>query len=98
MDTIDWLLDADPAVSWQALRDLTDAPPARSAAVRARVAHEGIAAAIFAAQGSDGAWHRADAPDWLPTLFTMQLLRATGVDPADPVVRAAVDRLAAGFR
>ena len=27
---------------------------------------------------------RADAPDWLPTLFTMLLLRSTGVDRADP--------------
>ena len=28
MDTLDWLLDADPAIRWQAMRDLTDAPAA----------------------------------------------------------------------
>ena len=28
MDTVDWLLDSDPAISWQARRDLTDATPA----------------------------------------------------------------------
>ena len=49
-------------------------------------------------RAADGAWHRAGAPDWLPTLFTVQLLRATGVDPADPRVVSAVERSRTGFR
>lgn len=98
MDALDWLLDSGPAIRWQAMRDLTDASPDAIAGERARVPHEGIGARILAAQGADGAWHRAETPDWLPTLFTMQLLRATGVDPVDPDVTAAVERLAAGFR
>jgi hypothetical protein len=98
MDTLDWLLDSDPAIRWQAMRDLTDASPEADAAERARVAKEGVGATILASQGADGAWHRADAPDWLPTLFTFQLLRATGVDRADPAVDAAVARLEAGYR
>lgn len=99
MDTIDWLLasDSDPAIRWQAMRDLTDASPQEVAAERARVPREGVAAEVLASQGSDGSWHRADAPVWLPTLFTMQLLRATGVDRADPAVESAVARLEAGY-
>ncbi len=98
MDAIDWLLDSDPAISWQAMRDLTDASPAAIATERARVPREGIGAKLLAYQGSDGSWHRAGAPDWLPTLFTMILLRATGVDRAEPAVESAVARLEAGFR
>jgi hypothetical protein len=98
VDAIEWLLDSDPAIRWQAMRDLTDASPATVAAERARVAREGIGAEVLRSQGSDGAWHRGDAPDWLPTLFTLQLLRATGVDRADPRVAAAIARLEAGFR
>jgi hypothetical protein len=98
VDTIEWLLDSDPAIRWQVMRDLTDAAPAAVAAERARVPHEGIGAKILAAQGSDGAWHRADAPDWLPTLFTPQLLRAAGADRDDPAVASAMARLNAGFR
>jgi hypothetical protein len=98
VDTLDWLLDSDPAIRWQAMRDLTDCSAQSVAAERARVPHEGVGAKILACQGSDGAWHRRDAPDWLPTLFTMMLLRATGVDRADPLVDSAVTRLAAGFR
>src|SRR5437868_4306247 len=80
------------------MRDLTDASPAAIAAERARVAREGIGAEILARQGVDGAWHRKNAPDWLPTLFTMLLLRAAGADRADAAVDSAVARLAAGFR
>jgi hypothetical protein len=98
MDTIDWLLDSDPAISWQAMRDLMDASPAATAAERARVPREGIGAEILASQGSDGSWHRTDALDWLPTLYTLLLLRATGVDRAEPAVESAVARLEVGFR
>jgi hypothetical protein len=98
VDTIDWLLDSDPAIRWQAMRDLTDASPAAIAAERARVPREGIGAEVLACQGTDGPWHRADAPDWLPTLFTFLLLRATGVDRTDPIVESAVARLEAGYQ
>ena len=98
METLDWLSDSDPAIRWQALRDLTDASPAAIAAERARVPHEGVGAAILGSQGADGSWHRPDAADWLPTLFTLQLLRATGVDRTDPPVVSAIARLQAGFR
>jgi len=100
MDVLAWLcdVDADPAVRWQALRDLGDATPPTLAAERARVAREGLGARILAAQGADGAWHDGDTPLWLPTLRTMLLWRLTGIDPADPVVGDAIARLAAGFR
>jgi hypothetical protein len=98
MSTLDWLLDSDPAIRWQAMRDLTDASPETLGAERTRVAHEGLGAEILASQGKDGSWHRDGSPDWLPTLFTLQLLRATGVDPADPDVESAISRLQAGFR
>jgi hypothetical protein len=98
MDPISWLLDSDPAISWQAMRDLTDASPAAITAMRIRVAREGIGAEILARQESDGSWCRDDAPLWLPTLFTLLFLRATGVDRAEPAVESAVSRLEAGLR
>src|SRR5436309_9348206 len=80
------------------MRDLTDASPAAIAAERARVPREGIGVEILTRQGSDGSWHRADAPAWLPTLYTLLLLRATGVDCAEPAVESVVARLEKGFR
>lgn len=98
MDTIDWLLDSDPAIRWQAMRDLTDTSATAIAEARARVAQQGLGAAILARQEADGSWRRANTPAWLPTLFTLLLLRATGVDPTDPAVEAAVARLQASLR
>ena len=98
MNIIDWLLDSDPAVRWQVMRDLTDASAEAVAAERIRIPREGVGAEILACQGADGSWHRDGAPVWLPPLFTMQLLRATGVDRAEPAVVSAVARLEAGFR
>ena len=98
MDTIDWLLDSDPAICWQAMRDLTDASPAAIAAERARVSREGLGAEILSKQESDGSWRTPDEPAWLSTLFTLLLLRSTGIDPAEPAVKAAMARSEANLR
>jgi hypothetical protein len=98
VNTIEWLLDSDPAIRWQAMRDLTDASPAAIAAERARVPREGLGAKILACQQSDGSWQRGDRPVWLPTLFTLLLLRSTGVDHTEPTVDSAVARLEASLQ
>jgi hypothetical protein len=53
---LDWLLDSDPALRWQVLRDLAAAPADIVAAERARVATEGWGARLLALQGDDGLW------------------------------------------
>jgi hypothetical protein len=102
MTTVDWLLDADPSVRWQVLRDLTDASAAEVAAERARVAVEGWGARLLALRDEDGQWaggacfpadFRGDFSDgqpWTSTFPTLTLLRDLGVDPDDPLVRRAV--------
>ncbi|MBI5162120.1 MAG: hypothetical protein HY996_12025 [Micrococcales bacterium] len=105
---IDWLLAADPAIRWQVLRDLVDATPAEVAAERRRVADEGWGARILDLQWADGSWSggacfpKLDAvPEhqpWTATMWALRQLWDCGVDPADPRVRDAVDRVAAGVR
>jgi hypothetical protein len=56
MNVLDWLLDSDPAIRWQVLRDLVHAPAEVVAAERARVATEGWGARLLALQGEDGQW------------------------------------------
>ena len=56
MQVLTWLLDSDPAIRWQVLRDLTDAPEQEALAERARVATEGWGARLLALQGDDGQW------------------------------------------
>ena len=52
MIVIDWLLDGDPAIRWQVLRDLVNAPAGDVAAERARVEHAGWGARLLAARRS----------------------------------------------
>jgi hypothetical protein len=93
MTVLDWLLDSDPALRWQVLRDLNDAPPEAVAAERARVATEGWGAQLLALRADDGQWaggacfpadFRGDfsqGQPWTSTFPTLSLLQEFGVDP-----------------
>ena len=99
MSVLDWLLDSDPAIRWQAMRDLADAPLEETAAERARVAREGWGARLLALQDADGSWSGgAYDPEWRSTTPTLQLLRHFGVDPGDERVQQATDRVRANVK
>lgn len=54
--TVDWLLDSDPAIRWQVMQDLLGAPDEEVAVERSRVSREGWGAMLLARQGPDGRW------------------------------------------
>jgi hypothetical protein len=56
MNVVEWLLDSDPAIRWQVMRDLTDAPEEDVAAERSRIANEGWGARLLSLQRQDGHW------------------------------------------
>jgi hypothetical protein len=88
---IRWLLDADPAIRWQVLRDLTDTPTAEVGIERARVATEGAGARLLALQAPDGCWGGAAwNRGWDSTVHVLMLLREMGLDPASDEARRAV--------
>jgi len=106
----DWLLDSDPAIRWQVMRDLLGSPPHAVAKERSRVANEGWGAALLDLQWDDGSWGggawgpadfseeewERDGQAWTSTMWTLALLADLGVDPADPRVAAAIERVAEG--
>src|SRR5258707_15148665 len=77
MDVIEWLLDSDPAIRWQVMRDLADSAGDGWAAERARVATEGWGARLLALQRQDGHWDKstparltsAEAISWWKSLL-----------------------------
>lgn len=106
-DVMTWLLDADPAIRWQVLRDLTDATAEVVVAERNLVAETGWGKQLLDLQ-ADGQWAGGacfPSQDWRPpqvvgdpegqpwtaTLPTLRLLRDFGVDPQDPAVRKALE-------
>ena len=91
MTVVDWLLDSDPSVRWQVMRDLTDAPADQVAAERARVAREGVGEQLLALQAADGRWGGAAwNRGWDSTMHVLSLLREMGLDPASSEARRAV--------
>ncbi len=93
----DWLLDSDPAIRWQVLRDLTDASPQDIATERARVVHEGWGAQLLALQTPEGHWNDPTEHGWMTTTDVVQLLKQLGADAADAKVRAAIHRVVNGI-
>ena len=101
---IQWLLAGDPAIRWQALRDLAGA--AEEATVereRRRVSRIGWGARLLAQQirmASGQAASRLTAgstrPKWTSTTYTMLMLRDIGLPPASPPARKACKLLLDG--
>ncbi len=109
MDAIEWLLEGDPAIRWQVLRDLADASPAEVAAERRRVEHEGWGARLLAVEGADGLWdggacfpagYTGGEPGqpWTATMHTLQTLQIFGLDPASQRARRMISLVAANGR
>jgi hypothetical protein len=90
MNALDWLLDADPAIRWQAMRDLSDARADQVAAERARVATEGWGARLLALRREDGLWDNGTpGTEWI-SLLALLMLRDMGLDASSEVARTAI--------
>jgi hypothetical protein len=90
VNVLDWLLDSDPSISWQVMRDLTGAPADDVAAERARIPREGWGARLLGLQRVDGQWGGDTSnPEWV-SLRTLLTLRLMGLDPACDEARRAL--------
>jgi hypothetical protein len=87
-----WLLDADPSIRWQVLRDLLDESPDAIAAERSRIATEGWGAELLAAQSRRGNWGAEDR-GLLTTLYSLVVLMDLGLDPASRHARKMIERV-----
>jgi hypothetical protein len=95
-----WLLDSDPAIRWQVLRDLVDASPDVVTAERARVEREGWGARLLALAGADGLWDGGacfpagytggEGQPRTATMHTLQSLQLLGLVPTCEAARRAV--------
>lgn len=91
-----WLLDGDPAIRWQTLRDLVKAAERTVERERRRIAHDGWGARLLARQDPEGTWAgglSSDgglySPKWISTTYTMLMLRDFGLSANNPQARKA---------
>ena len=106
---IDWLLDSDPSIRWQVMRDLLDAPQPIWTAERAKVETEGWGARLLSHQDEDGQWAggafvpagfdprewRELGQPWTATCFSLSQLREFGLDPSSDRARRTVELIGA---
>jgi len=109
---IERLLGSDPAIRWQAMRDLLGAPEPEWRAERTKVETEGWGARLLSDQDADGQWAggsfvpagftRADwekeGQPWTATCYALTQLREFGLDPSSERARRTVELIGANSR
>lgn len=97
---VDWLLEGDPAIRWQTLRDVVGAPARTVDRERKKVATEGWGARLLAKQGRSGKWAGGKSPDdglytpkWTSTTYTLLLLRDFGLSQDNAQARTGCEVL-----
>ena len=81
--TVEWLMQGDPAIRWQTMRDLLECDQDGYQRERLKVADNGWGARYLSYQEANGLWGAGIySPKWISTTYTMLTLRRIGV-PAD---------------
>ncbi|MCA1443993.1 squalene cyclase [Ensifer sp. IC4062] len=109
---IEWLLDSDPSIRWQVMRDLLEVPEPEWRAERARVEIDGWGAKLLSFQDTDGQWAGGafvpagfdprewseHGQPWTATCFSLSQLREFGLDPSSDRARRTVELIGANSR
>jgi len=81
-DVVAWLMAGDPAIRWQTLRDLLDAPEREWQAEQRRTLEFGWGARLLGQQDANGGWGGGIySPKWISATYTLLLLRSIGIPP-----------------
>lgn len=91
-ELITWLMEGDPAIRWQVLRDLQGAPQDAWQAERQRTLSEGWGARLMGYQAADGSWGGGIySPKWISTTYTLLQLCAIGIPGDHPPAQKAAE-------
>ncbi|MHA2239785.1 MAG: hypothetical protein ACXAB2_15700 [Candidatus Hodarchaeales archaeon] len=79
---IEWLLEGDPAIRWQTMRDLSRSPREDIIKERSKIEIEGWGKKLMEFQDPAGTWNNSFySPKWTSTTYTLLLLRRLGINP-----------------
>jgi len=107
-EVVAWLYASDPAIRWQVMRDLLDAPESSWQVERGKVETVGWGARLLACQDPDGLWAggafvprafdwstiKSAGQPWTATCWALAQLREFGLDPMSPSARRTVQGVA----
>lgn len=86
---VEWLLEGDPAIRWQVMRDLLDEPAETWEAERRRAVESGWVAEMLEHQAPDSTWPKGR---WTDAVWALLLLVACGLPEDHPSARASAER------
>jgi hypothetical protein len=91
-NVINWLMEGDPAIRWQVMRDLLDAPKAKWQAERRHTQNAGWGSQLLAKQDARGVWGGGlYSPKWISSTYTLLALIGIGIPPdCEPARRGAL--------
>ncbi len=92
MDTrvTDWLMQGDPSIRFQTMRDLLDSNHREAGSEQEKVTVEGWGARLLSLQDAEGTWNGGIySPKWTSTTYTMLLLRDIGLPTWHPAALKA---------
>lgn len=93
-ETINWLLDSDPAIRWQVRKDILHETPALYEEERRQLALRGWCARLLHFQDEDGLWNRSlYNGKWISTTYSLYLLKILGLPPGNPQALRGCEQL-----
>ncbi|MBN1303745.1 MAG: hypothetical protein JXA13_04860 [Anaerolineales bacterium] len=89
-EILDWLLEGDPSIRWQVMRDLLGRSAKEYMPERTRIATEGWGGRFLSLQDPEGTWGGGlYGPKWISTTYTLLSLRRLGLSPDHQQTRDA---------
>ncbi|MFC2063913.1 hypothetical protein ACFLXB_02325 [Chloroflexota bacterium] len=94
LEIITWLLDSDPAIRWQVMKDLQNKDEISYSVERQKLTDEGWCAELLKLQGQDGLWSKSLYDrKWISTTYTLYLLKLLGLPAENQQVLTACEQL-----
>lgn len=95
---IDWLMQGDPAIRYQTMRDLTGANENELAKEREQIALTGWGKQLLDCQDAKGTWANGlYSPKWKSTTYSLLLLRRLGIETTPGIEKGCYILLNKGF-
>ncbi len=93
-----WLMEGDPSIRFQTLRDILHAPVKEIEQERKRILTEGWGKQLMDLQEENGSWSEAlYSPKWTSTFYTLLLLKRLGAPPDPQLAKSCRLLLDSGF-
>ncbi len=87
---IKWLLEGDPSIRWQVMRDLLYEPEKIYQPIRNQINTVGWGKRLLSHQNSNGLWANGIySPKWISTTYTLLLLRRMGLQQNNSAAQKA---------